>query len=86
MLGGWEYDRGVDGLPVHASIVGSEIIRRDIGADNHRRVGGRAAHPTMSAPVARHANVTTLFRPPALAWYSAASAAATNSCATPSIA
>jgi hypothetical protein len=27
-------------------IVCSQIIRRDIGADNNRRVGGRAANPT----------------------------------------
>jgi len=36
----------VDGFAVHAVMVGSQIIRREIGTDNHHRVDGRAVHPT----------------------------------------
>jgi len=36
----------VDGFPVHASIVGSEIIEPDIGADTDHGVDGKAVHLT----------------------------------------
>jgi len=38
----------VDGFPVHAVMVGSEIIRPEIGAGNNHRVEGRAFHPTVT--------------------------------------
>jgi len=38
--------RRVGGSAADAVMVGSEIIRHDIGADNNRRVGGKAANPT----------------------------------------
>jgi hypothetical protein len=38
--------RRVGGSAADAVMVGGEIIRRDNGADNNRRVGGQAAHPT----------------------------------------
>ena len=37
------------GSAADAVMIGFEIIRRDIGANNNRRVGGKAANPTPSS-------------------------------------
>ena len=37
----------VGGYAADAVMVGGEIIRRETGTDNNRRVGGEAANPTM---------------------------------------
>jgi len=40
-----------------AVIVGSKIIRRDIGTDNNRCVGGKAANPTVAWTASRASHI-----------------------------